>query len=140
MATKSPTPDAAAPAATETPPTDAPPASTPPAESAAAPDAAPTVRGRYISESPRCYHFHGAPITPQRGDVCELPGEQLPADDCWEATTDPVTKLPDNHPDNQPPLLADQDPALIAHSLGEREAILRGLGLLDDQAEGSDQK
>jgi hypothetical protein len=139
MAGKPATPDApdAAAVTTETPPTDTPPP-TPPAEPADA--AAPTVRGRYISLSSRKYHFPGAPITPEHGDVCDLPGTELPGDGCWEPTTDAVTRLPDNHPDNQPPLLADQDPALIAHSLGEREEILRGLGLLKDEAEGGEQQ
>ena len=139
MAGKPATPDAppAAAVATETPPTQtAPPP--PPAEPAAS-EAPATVRGRYTSLSPRTYRFPGAPITPQHGDVCELPGQELPGDGCWEATTDPVTKLPDNHPSTQPPLLADQDPALIAHSLGEQQEILRQLGLLNDAAGGEQQ-
>ncbi len=107
------------------------PAAAPPAAAPPAPEPAPAVPlpdvpvvAEYVAESGRTYHFPGAPQTAVLGDVCQLP--YLPADGCWKPSSGPVTRLPDNHPDNQP---AAPDPDLVATSAAEHYAILERLGL-----------
>jgi len=57
----------------------------------------PLVR-QYLDDIPRTYTFHdGTVITPQCGDVCEIPYD--PGDKRWGPTKAKVTRLPDNHPD-----------------------------------------
>jgi len=75
--------------------------STDPAPAADAPDAAPSpsrplVR-QYLDETPRTYCFTGGTVvTPQRGDVCEIPYD--PGDGRWGETKAKVTRLSDNDP------------------------------------------
>jgi len=59
--------------------------------------AGPLVR-QYLDETPHTYTFHdGTVITPERGDVCEIPYD--PGDRRWGVTKAKVTRLPDNHKD-----------------------------------------
>lgn len=122
---------------------DAPHASEPAADSAApapapppaAPAAPPAVTVRYVGGVPRRYYFPGAPISVKTGDVIELPPgvPYNPHDADWQlAPGAAVTRLPDNHPDN-PNQPQAPDPDLIAHSMEERDQILRGLGLIHDE-------
>lgn len=107
-----------------------------PAAEAAAPDEPvpesppATYRAQYIGEQPRTYRFPGGSISVQRGDVCELP--HVPADGMWLVTSLEVTRLPDNHRDNQPSR-EPADPALIAHSTAEHLELLQRLGVKTSQ-------
>jgi hypothetical protein len=99
---------------------------------APAADPAPSgpIVAEYTAESGRTYHFPGAPQSAVRGDVSALP--YLPDDGCWQPSAGPVTRLPDNHADNQP---SGPDWDLVATSVAEHEAILARLA----EAEGSAQ-
>lgn len=83
-----------------------------------------TFTGRYVGGSARTYRFPGAPITVEPGDVAALPYD--PGDGMWQASTAKPTRLADNHPDSQP---KSPNPADVAHSLAERDAILTRLGV-----------
>ncbi len=78
-------------AKTDPPPDAAPPSPPPAAESA--PQAY-----LFVGTQPKTYLFPGAgPQSAQYGDVCALPYD--PGDGRWQKTGAPVTRLPDNHPD-----------------------------------------
>lgn len=122
-------PDASEPAASAAP------APAPPPAPPAPPAAPPAVTVRYVGGVPRKYYWPGATTSVEPGDVVGWPPNvpYSPHDADWQlAPGNVITRLPDNHPDN-PNQPQAPDPELVAHSMAERDQIMRDLGLIHDE-------